>query len=229
MPEATDADTDSDDLTYSILADGEETTSPAGLTFDADNRSLKGSPAEAMDPKPYTYKVVDSDENEDTINFFITVKEPTSVANNAPVFADTAKIEDIVATVGQPITGKILPKATDADGDTLTYSITPDVKEIGLAFNDTATIRALTGTQQKRRLKRFYAYKAADADGAEAVIPFFITVSGTPEPPRSLHLDATPDNGVITLKGMLAANGFGTIGADDLPNIHQFFLCRYGW
>ena len=180
LPEATDKDK-GDTLTYSIDPD-----LPDGLDFDDETRALTGTPTDEMAQTPYTYKVSDDNKGEATLTFFITVNAAGTPVNAAPTFADGANIANIVATVGQAIDGRILPKATDADsGDTLYYSIDPDLPD-GLAFDDET--RALTGTPTDEMAQTVHTYTVRDREAATAddvqtnSLSFFITVNaaGTP-------------------------------------------------
>ena len=137
----------------------------------------------------------------------------------APDFGE-ASIDNIVATVDQRITGRFLPEATDEDSTALTYSIV-ETLPAGLAFN--ATTRAFTGTPTAAIDETAYTYKVMDAEGNSDTLGFFITVKATAPPPSSVHLTASYANGVTTLSGMLNANSFGTVGADDLQNIQRLF------
>ena len=164
---------------------------PDGITFDSDTRILRGTPTAAQGPTDYNYIISDSafshvtsptaDQIPNTITFpfTITVTAPAGSANNAPDFAD-ATIDNIVATAGVAIPGRFLPEATDADGDTLTYSIVETLPE-GLNFNPVN--RALTGTPTTAMNQTAYTYQVDDGNGGTDTIGFFITVEGTTTPP----------------------------------------------
>ena len=83
LPEATDADGGA--LTYSV-----DPALPAGLTFNAANRALTGTPTAAMDETAYTYKAEDADGASDTIGFFVTVN--TTVAGPPPTSTVTTML-----------------------------------------------------------------------------------------------------------------------------------------
>ena len=142
---------------------------------------------------------------------------PPRPSNAAPDFGN-AIIASITATVGQAITGRILPEATDADGDTLTYSITPDLPT-GLNF-DPAT-RALTGTPTKEMTQTAYTYKVTDGKASDT-IRFFITVnpdSGPGPGPGENPADVNSDGQVTVIDLAIVALFYGTrvpAGA-DLP------------
>ena len=93
--------------------------------------------------------------------------------NRAPAFASGSSISDITATAGTAITNVTLPAATDADGDALTYSITPAVGN-GLTFN--AGTRRLSGTPTAAMAQTAYTYTVSDGT-ADATLTFNITVN----------------------------------------------------
>ena len=126
--------------------------------------------------------------------------------NRAPNFGD-ATVADITATVGKAITGRILPEATDADGDTLTYSITPDVSTIGLTFDPQS--RLLNGTPTAVMAETVYTYKAedtADPKGSDT-IKFLITVK---DPAATKN--NPPTFGDATVAGITATVGQAIAG-----------------
>ena len=111
--------------------------------------------------------------------------------NTPPDFGD-ATIDNLVATEGVAIPAWLLPEATDADGDTLTYSIEGTLPA-GLVFN--SRTRTLTGTPSAAMAQTPYTYKVDDGNGGMDTISFFITVNagaGVPPPP-STKLRFDPD------------------------------------
>ena len=117
---------------------------PDGLSFSPTTRVLSGTPTTAQAAKDHTYTISDSAfshltspsagqvPNTRTLPINITVTAaPTP--NRSPDFGN-ASVENIVATVGTAIQQRTLPTATDPDGDTLTYSISPALPT-GLNFN----------------------------------------------------------------------------------------------
>ena len=162
-----------------------------------------------------------------------TVDNPASVDNQGPTFGNLT-VSNVTATVGTAIPGTTLPAATDPDGDdsVIEYSIDPDVEDIGLTFNDET--RFLSGTPDDATDGAVtYTYTATDDDGAETSLNFTITVNAVKvvTPPVSADLDASydPATGVTTIRTaaeagtMIDMNGFATIGADDLPDLEEFF------
>ena len=154
---------------------------------------------------------------------------PPVVPNSEPAFAGDATIDNITVVINTPIEGRTLPTATDADaGDKITYKITPDPSLIGLVFDPVS--RFLSGTPTASTNEPVvYKYTASDKKGAKAVLSFTINVKPKPTvvttPDNEGHLAASPHtNGVTTItSGMIAANGFATIGSQHLPDIEEFF------
>ena len=170
LPEA--ADADGDTLTYSV-----DPTPPAGLTFNATTRLLSGTPTAAMAAATYTYEASDGIAVAH-LTFEITVTEAPVTVNNAPVFPAGANIANIDARVGVAIAPVILPAATDADGDTLTYLLEP-AAPVGLIFN--AATRLLSGTPTTAMAAATYTYKASDGI-AVATLTFEITIRADSAP-----------------------------------------------
>ena len=193
LPEANDPDGDT--LTYSI-----EPALPNGLNFTPLNRALTGTPTTAMTETPYIYKVEDGNGGMDTIGFFITVNAAPT-ANTPPAFAEGATIDDIVATAGVAIQGRFLPEATDPDGDTLTYSISPALPT-GLTFN--RITRALTGTPTAPMTQTPYTYQVEDGNGGSDTLGFSITVNA------ATPIDVNGDGQVTVIDLAMVALFYGT-------------------
>ena len=160
-----------------------------------------------------------------SISTEFSVDVPTDPTNNAPTFGDKS-IAHIDAMVGTPLTGVTLPAATDADGDTISYSILPTLPA-GLMFKKST--RFLYGTPTAAMTSTIYTYTASDGKtGGTAALNFTIAVKAKPivqPPPATGHLPTTPHtNGVTRItSGMIAANGFATIGSQSLPDLEEFF------
>ena len=137
---------------------------PAGLSFNADTRTLTGTPT-AAGTYAMTYRVEDADGDDAMLMFRILV-----VPNTAPNFG-THAIADQLYITGTAITALVLPEATGGNGP-LSYMLTGDVPA-GLSF-DTAT-RSLSGTPTVAGTYEV-AYQATDMDDDIATLPFAITV-----------------------------------------------------
>ena len=151
----------------------------------------------------------------------VKTAEPVAPPNVAPTFGN-ATIAAIMATEDMAITGVTLPAATDSDGDdsAIRYRLSPTLPT-GLTFN--ATTRFLSGTPTVGKARTTYTYTATDSGGKTAALSFEIEVKATPTPTPTGDLSATYVNGVTTItSGMIAANGFATVGAPSLPDLEEF-------
>jgi hypothetical protein len=161
---ATATDADGDTLTFTAP------TRPAWLTFDAGTRTLSGTPTQAQVGTHNVTLAV----NDGTVtvqqSFTITVVN----VNDAPVFtssAPTAVNEDT------PYTYQAV--ATDADGNTLTY--TAPTRPTWLAFN--AGTRTLSGTPTQAQVGA-HSVTLAVSDGTVTVQQSFtITVANVNDAP----------------------------------------------
>ena len=155
---------------------------PAGLSFNANTRTLAGTPTMAASMQTYTYTVIDNDANiaggdSASLMFTITVNA-AAVADTAPSFAQGASIADQTHTVNTMITALTLPEASGGNG-ALTYALTPDLPA-GLSFN--ANTRTLAGTPTMAASMQTYTYTVIDNDaniagGDSASLMFTITVN----------------------------------------------------
>ena len=130
LPTATDSRTGAT-VAYGLDPDG----TAIGLTFTAVARHLSGTATPATAEAEYTYtatgtSAVGSVTSAAELKFKITVVAPTM-----PTFG-TATIPAITGKVGEAITVTQLPKATDADGDTVTHALSPTTLPDDLVIND---------------------------------------------------------------------------------------------
>ena len=156
-------------LTYTLTGPGDAALSQAvpGLTFTATTRVLTGMPT-TQPTTDLTYTVTDENGSIASATFSITVAD--GVALNAP--------NDQTYTIGRPITALTLPAATGGTG-TLTYTLTgPNSGDLptGLSFDDTATVRILTGTLTTQATTDL-TYTVTDQNGSTASATFSITVA----------------------------------------------------
>ena len=158
---------------------------PAGLTFDAEARTLGGTPTESGTYE-MIYTAVDADENlagDDaaSLSFRIVVQE-AEPADTAPSFGGA--VGDRSYVVGERIGTLTLPEATGGNGE-LSYTLGPQVPA-GLTFD--AEARTLGGTpSETATYDMTYTVVDADANTADSdadVLTFAITIQ--PEE----HLDA---------------------------------------
>ena len=164
LPEATDER--GDKVTYTL------TDLPNGLEFDAETRILSGTPSEVAERAIYTLTATDTDGNEGSLSFFITV-----IANTMPSFGDASVAAQSHLRKSE-IESMTLPQATGGDG-TLTYALTPELPE-GLRFD--AETLMLSGTPLEAMDETTYTLTATDDDGDEATLMFTIEVMPDPMP-----------------------------------------------
>ena len=189
LPAATDVDANTT-ITYTLTP-----ALPAGLTFTASTRILAGTPTAEKAETTYTYKASDGALS-DTLTFTIQVSAP---ANNAPAFSAGASISNISATVGTAITSVTLPEATDADGDTITYTLTPALPA-GLTF--TASTRILSGTPTTATASATYTYKASDGTDSDTLTFKIVVKAAAPDPPLSERTPQVRDAIVAAVPGI---------------------------
>ena len=154
------------DLTYSL----NEENLPPGLVFDAEARTLSGTPelhvSHPAEGYELTYRVEDEDGDSAELSFFLTV-------DGTPTFFD-ATIEDRILRQNEAMDSWELPAASGGNGD-LTYSL--DMNVPGLNFD--AASRTLSGTPTHTGVYRL-VYQVEDIDGDSAELTFHITVDGAP-------------------------------------------------
>ena len=214
---------------------------PAGLNFDTGTRLLSGTPSTVQGAMDHTYTVTDSafshvtspNQNQTpssiTLPISITVKAPSVTDNNAPDFGD-ATIARLDAMQGTAITGRVLPEATDPDGDDVTYTLEGSDGEdlpAGLMFDDEN--RALTGTPTAVMSEMLYVYTADDGNGGEDTISFFISVRAAAPAGAGTPTATLPAGGfVVYVRSLASAPNFGTSRPQvaewaAMPNLHELF------
>ena len=133
---------------------------PAGLTFDAETRTISGTPTAAAAATEYTYTVTD--------NAGASASQPLfkiEVQAGAPIeLSDAYSYE-----VGEAIAPVTLPAVTGGTGS-LTYSLSPELPA-GLTFD--AETRTLSGTPTAIAAATVYTYTVTDEAGASASQPLF--------------------------------------------------------
>ena len=142
---------------------------PMGLTFDAAQRTLTGTPVAAQDETEYTYTAADEDNDEVSLTFTITVGSVLAFASDA-VIADQAYTRNVM------IPDLKLPQAMGGDG-ALTYTLSPSLPQ-GLTFDPAQ--RILTGTPQSNMRKTTYTYTVTDEAGNTAALTFTLIVGTAP-------------------------------------------------
>ena len=143
---------------------------PAGLEFDADTRTLSGTPSAPQVATQHTYTVTDTALTA-SLTFTITV----NVAGT-PTFMGT--IEDQTYTKDTAIDALALPEATGGMGP---YTYTLDPVPAGLSFD--AASRTLSGTPTEATAIATHTYTVTDSASSAltAALTFTITVSDVRE------------------------------------------------
>ena len=154
------------ELTYSL----NEESLPPGLVFDAEARTISGTPelhvSHPAEGYELTFRVEDEDGDSAELSFFLTV-------DGNPTFFD-AVIEDRILRQNEAMDSWEFPAAAGGNGD-LTYSL--DMNVPGLSFD--AAARTLAGTPTDTGVYRLI-YQVEDQDGDSAELTFHITVDGAP-------------------------------------------------
>ena len=184
LPEATDVDA-GNTITYTVTP-----SLPAGLTFTASTRILAGTPTAVSDSTTYTYTASDSTLSA-TLTFTIQV---SAAPNNAPVFTDGSSTTRSVAEntpTGQDIGSAVA--ATDADNDTLTYTLGgTDAASFSIVSN---TGQLQTSAALDRETKSSYSVTITANDGNTTnntdTIDVTISVTNVNEAPSFASSTAT--------------------------------------
>ena len=95
---------------------------PAGVTLDPSTGGISGTPTATDDATDYTLTATDDNGIEATTTFSAFVAASGGMANNAPSFQDASYSFSDVAIAVNTVVGTVA--ATDADNDTLSYSLT---------------------------------------------------------------------------------------------------------
>ncbi len=140
---------------------------PAGVTFDAQTRTISGTPASALATTYFSLTVTDADGDEASISFRISV-------DALPTFGG-ASVAPRVWTRNRSIRTLTLPAAQGGNGN-LTYSIQP-VLPAGTTFD--ASSRQISGRPYVTKAETTYTLTATDEDGDTATLAFQIAVDTT--------------------------------------------------
>ncbi|MBC8206050.1 MAG: tandem-95 repeat protein [Kiritimatiellales bacterium] len=192
-------DADSDPLSYSKVS------GPAWLSVAA-NGTLSGTPGnDDVGPNTWTIQVSDGNGGgTDTATLNITVLN----VNDAPVFTDdpitkTSATEDAAYT-GQSVAGS----ATDADSDSLSYSLIPG----GPAWLNVATNGALSGTPGNADVGvNIWTLQVSDGNGGTDTTALMIIVNNVNDVPV---FTADPITMVDTFEGVAYSNSIAGSATD---------------
>ncbi|WP_446831834.1 fibronectin type III domain-containing protein [Candidatus Foliamicus sp.] len=148
---------------------------PAGLRFDADTRTISGTPLAPVAETRYTLTVTESEASAEatpqsaSLSFLLEVG-----ADTKPVFAQA--VADMAFERNRPIEPRVLPLATGGEGE-LRYALEPFLPAGLYLDEDTRTI---SGTPETVRDETLYRWTAVDSDGDRAVAEFRMTVVAEP-------------------------------------------------
>ena len=161
-------------------------------------------------------------------------EEPVTGPNNAPNFDGT--VSKLTATEGTLFLAN-LPEAEDADGDSLTYSVSASDNSslpAGLSLNG----NAIQGTPSAAADAKVYIYKVVDGNGGSDQINFILEVMAKEAAPAipDTRMPSGVDFTSATVAGVttltltettpLGVGGFGIVegyGNSVLPDIQRFF------
>ncbi|GAB3321584.1 hypothetical protein GCM10027299_16230 [Larkinella ripae] len=158
-------DPNSDALTYTLSG------LPAGLSFNAANRTISGTPTGAGG-STLTYSATDGKSAAVSISIPLTVN--TATPGNQPPVAPAAPT--LTATVNTAY-NTTLPVFTDPNGDALTYTLSG--LPAGLGFN--ASTRVIDGTPTASGTFNL-TYAATDGKSSPVTRAVTLTVNGTSTP-----------------------------------------------
>lgn len=146
---------------------------PAGLSFNADTRTISGTPSQTQDETTYTWTATDIDGDMASIEFSITVIEDLMPAfATGETIADQEYIEDFA------IEGITLPSAMAGNGASV-YSLTPDLPA-GLQLD--LMTHEISGTPTEAMSSTVFAWQVQDEDGDMDSIEFSIVVHADTQP-----------------------------------------------
>ena len=175
-------DADGDTLTYSVAGN------PSWLSFDADTRTFSGTPPEGS--QGTVSVTVTASDGTDTVTDSFDI-EITAAPNNAPIVA--TEIADQTATEGTDFTFTFdVGVFTDADGDTLTYSVAGNPS--WLSFD--ADTRTFSGTPPEGS-QGTVSVTVTASDGTDTVTDSFDITIAAPVAP------AEPETREVNIHGLV--------------------------
>ncbi len=168
------SDADGDTLAYSL------TTAPAGMTIDTTNGVISWTPTTAqVGSQSVTVQVEDGNGGSDTQSFTITVD---AIPTSAPTIDSTPVTS---ATEGAAYSYDV--NASDADGDTLTYSLT--TAPAGMTIDSASGVISWTPTAAQVGTQSV-TVQVNDGNGGSDSQSFTITVDAIPN--SAPTIDSTP-------------------------------------
>ena len=197
-------------LTYTLTGSGDSTL-PGGLEFDADTRTLSGTPS-THGNTTLTYKVTDANNASKKKFFLVTVSPPqnTLILYGKRVNYAGYEIFDENYTLDTEITDLQLQAATGGTAP-LTYTLTgPSGGALpgGLEFN--ADTRTLSGTPSTPGIF-FLTYTVTDANNLSQSVNFRVRVRAGLALTASGDQNYTVDTAIPDLQLPAATGGTGTL------------------
>ncbi len=203
LPEATDEDS-GDSIAYTL-----KPTLPTGLTFTASTRLLAGTPTAEKASATYTYTASDGTLS-DTLTF--TIQVSVSSANNAPVFNEgttaTRSVEENTSSdtnIGDAV------DATDADNDTLTYSLGGTDAASFSIVSTSGQLRTSAALDYETKPSYSVTVSVSDGEGGSDTIVVTINVTDAFEKPINERTQQVQD-------AIVAAAGVDSV--DDVTAEH---------
>ena len=181
-------------LTYTLTGPG---GLPGGLNFNANNRTLSGTP-DTAGTFDLTYAVSDTNNASTSVTFTVIVSDGLALSASG----------DQNYTLDTEITGLQLPAATGGTG-TLTYTLTgPSGLPGGLNFN--AGTRTLSGTPDTAGTT-VLTYEVTDTNGASTSVDFMVMVSDGLALNTPANQNYTQGREIPGLELPVATGGTGTL------------------
>ncbi len=143
---------------------------PAGLSFNRASRRISGVPTEAPGTTTYTYRVTDSDNDQDMLTFDLTVTGVTR-----PTFIGRTVADRFYSERSEFIDTLFLPSAVGGTAP-LIYTLRPEQLPEGLAFIEDQQIITSISDPIGVIPRTEYTYTVRDAGGVETSLNFDITV-----------------------------------------------------
>ncbi len=177
--QVTATDADGDTLTYSL------TTTPSWLSVDADTGFVTGTAPVVSVNTDFEVTIDVSDGTDITSQSYVLTVANVLVINNAPVITSTA-----VTSVDENQVYSYQVVATDADGDTLTYSLTAAPAWLSI---DSST-GLITGISPVVSVDEDYLIMVSASDGIDSTSQIYtLTVENTPSAPKKSRVKTVVD------------------------------------
>ncbi len=177
---ANDTDADADDFFGNLTAVLNTTTSNGTLTLNADGSFSYMPNANYNGPDSFTYFANDGTVNSNSATVTINVASD----NDAPVITEGATIGVTMSEDGSPTAFALTLNATDADGDTLTWSISSPATRGTASTSGTGNSKAIdyVPNANYNGLDSFEV-QVADGNGGFDTITVNVTINPVNDPP----------------------------------------------